>query len=203
MLILIIMKRSYANIKTESTTKIRGGHKSHAIVGVLQEAKKHAGGRPPKYSEARRPITVTLPERILRNLQSINPDRSRAIVKCVETAMEKGDPPPFKPVELIKVTPGKALILVGPNSSLRQIEWLRLVEIAPLRYLLVLPSGTAVEILEVTIQDLLRNFELDSSESVLLTELLGIIGHQRRSKSISKAELLFIDIPLRVSGRNP
>ena len=202
MLILIIMKRSYANTKMESTTKIRGGHKSHAIVGVLQEAKKHAGGRPPKYSEARRPITVTLPERILRNLQSINPDRSRAIVKCVETAMEKGDPP-VKPVELIEVSPGKALLVIGPSSCLRQIEWLHLVEIAPFRYLLVLPSGTAVEVLEVTIQDLLRNFELDSSESVLLTELLGIIGHQRRSKSISKAELLFIDIPLRVSGRNP
>ena len=202
MLILIIMKRSYANTKMESTTKIRGGHKSHAIVGVLQEAKKHAGGRPPKYSEARRPITVTLPERILRNLQSINPDRSRAIVRCVETAMEKGDPP-FKLVELIEVSPGKALLVIGPSSCLRQIEWLHLVEIAPFRYLLVLPSGTAVEILEVTIQDLLRNFELDSSESVLLTELLGIIGHQRRSKSISKAELLFIDIPLRVSGRNP
>ena len=202
MLILIIMKRSYANTKTESTTKIRGGHKSHAIVGVLQEAKKHAGGRPPKYSEARRPITVTLPERILRNLQSINPDRSRAIVRCVETAMEKGDPP-FKLVELIEVSPGKALLVIGPSSCLRQIEWLHLVEIAPFRYLLVLPSGTAVEVLEVTIQDLLRNFELDSSESVLLTELLGIIGHQRRSKSISKAELLFIDIPLRVSGRNP
>ncbi len=202
MLILIIMKRSYANTKMESTTKIRGGHKSHAIVGVLQEAKKHAGGRPPKYSEARRPITVTLPERILRNLQSINPDRSRAIVRCVETAMEKGDPP-FKLVELIEVSPGKALLVIGPSSCLRQIEWLHLVEIAPFRYLLVLPSGTAVEVLEVTIQDLLRNFELDSSESVLLTELLGIIGHQRRSKSISKAELLFIDIPLRVSGRNP
>ena len=202
MLILIIMKRSYANTKMESTTKIRGGHKSHAIVGVLQEAKKHAGGRPPKYSEARRPITVTLPERILRNLQSINPDRSRAIVRCVETAMEKGDPP-FKLVELIEVSPGKALLVIGPSSCLRQIEWLHLVEIAPFRYLLVRPSGTAVEVLEVTIQDLLRNFELDSSESVLLTELLGIIGHQRRSKSISKAELLFIDIPLRVSGRNP
>ena len=202
MLILIIMKRSYANTKTISITKIRGGHKSHAIVGVLQEAKKHAGGRPPKYSEARRPITVTLPERILRNLQSINPDRSRAIVRCVETAMEKGDPP-FKLVELIEVSPGKALLVIGPSSCLRQIEWLHLVEIAPFRYLLVLPSGTAVEVLEVTIQDLLRNFELDSSESVLLTELLGIIGHQRRSKSISKAELLFIDIPLRVSGRNP
>jgi hypothetical protein len=196
------VRRSYANTKMESTTKIRGGHKSRATAGVLQEAKKHAGGRPPKYSEARRPITVTLPERILRDLQSLNYDRSRAIVKCVETVMAEGDPP-FKPVELIEFTTGKALIVVGPSSSLRQIEWLRLVEITPFRYLLVLPSGTAVEILEVTIQDLLLNLEADSRERVLLTELLNIIGHQRRRKSISKAELLFVDIPTMVSSRNP
>lgn len=179
---------------------MRGRQKSQAVAGVLQEVKKNVGGRPPKYSETRRPITVTLPERILRDLQSINNDRSRAIVKCVETAMAKGDRA-HKLVELIELTPGKALILVGPSSSLQQIEWLRLVEITPLRYLLVLPSGTAVEVLEVTIQDLLRNLDPNSSESVLLKELLDVIGHQRRGRSITKAELLFVDIP--VSSRKP
>jgi hypothetical protein len=202
MLILILMKRSYANTKTESSTKIRSGHKSHAIAGVLQEAKKHAGGRPPKYSEARRPITVTLPERILQDLHVINHDRSRAIVKCVETVMAKGGRP-FQSVELLELTPGKALILVGPSSSLQQIEWLRLVEISPLRYLLVIPSGTAIEVLEVTIHDMLRNLEPDSSEIGMLTELLNIISHQRRGQSISKAELLFVDIPGRLSRKKP
>lgn len=196
------MKRYYVNTETKSTTKKSGGHKTHAIAGVLQEAEKHAGGRPPKYREDRRPITVTLPERILRDLQSINPDRSQAIVKCVEAAIDKCDRS-FKPVELIEFTPGKALILVGPSSSLRQIEWLHLVEITPLRYLLVIPSGTTVEALEVTIHDLLRHLETDSSESVLLTELLKVIGHQRRSKSISKAELLFVDIPSSKNNRKP
>jgi hypothetical protein len=186
----------------ESSKKRGGEHKSRASVEISQEVRKHAGGRPPKYSEPRRPITVTLPERILRELQSIDHDRSRAIVKCVEAAMDGGDRP-FKPVELIELTPGKALILVGSSPSLKQIEWLRLVEIAPLRNLLVLPSGTAVEVLEVTIQDILRNLEPDQSESILLTELLDVIRHQRRSKSISKAELLFVDIPLRGSNRKP
>lgn len=167
---------------------------SRVSAGALHEVKKRAGGRPPKYSEARRPVTVTLPERILQDLHAINHDRSRAIVKCVETVMANGDRP-FKPVELIELTPGKALIVVGPSSSLQQIEWLRLVEIAPLRYLLVLPSGTAIEVLEVAIQDLLRDLDPDSSESVLLKELMDLIGQQRRGRSITKAELLFVDIP--------
>ena len=169
-------------------------------LGTLHEVKKHAGGRPPKYSEASLPITVTLPERILQDLHSINTDRSRAIVKCVEAVMAKGDSP-FKSVELIELIRGKALIVVGQSPSLQQIEWLRLVEIAPFRFLLVLPSGTAVEVLEVTIQDLLRNLDPSSSENALLKELLDVISHQRRGHSISKAELLFIDIPDRVNSR--
>jgi hypothetical protein len=196
------MRTFDAKTKTKSTEIVRERQKSRASAGTLHEVKKNAGGRPPKYFEARRPITVTLPERILQYLQSINHDRSRAIVKCVETVMAKGDRP-FKPVELIELTSGKALIVVGPSSSLQQIEWLRLVEIAPLRYLLVIPSGTAVEVLEVTIQDLLRKLDPNSSESVMLKELLDVIGHQRRGQSLSKAELLFVDILGSVNSRKP
>jgi len=187
------MKRLYAQTQTESIKKTRVEQNPQAFEGVSLKVKKNAGGRPPKYCEARRPITVTLPERILRDLQSINPDRSRAIVKCVETAMGKGDSP-FKQIELIEFTPGKALIVTGPSSSLRQIEWLHFIEIAPFRYLLVLPSGTPVEVLEVTIQDLLAHMDPNSDETALLMELRDVIGHQRRGRSLSKAELLFVDI---------
>jgi hypothetical protein len=174
---------------------------SRAFEGEIQEAQKHAGGRPPKYDECRRPITVTLPERILRDLHSINPDRSRAIVKCVETVIGKKSGRNFKLVELIELTPGKALIVVGPSASLQQIEWLRLVEISPLRYLLVLPSGMAVEVLEVTIHDILRDLDPNNSESALLKELLDVISPQRRGGSITKADLLFVDTPIKVSSK--
>jgi hypothetical protein len=194
------MKRLYAQTKTESIKKSRVEQNPQEFEGVSLKVKKNLGGRPPKYLEARRPITVTLPERILQDLHSINPDRSKAIVKCVEAIVALGDRP-FKPVELIELTPGKALILVGHSSSLQQIEWLRLVEIAPFRYLLVLPSGTAVEVLEVTIQDLIRDLDPNSSESVMLKELLNVINHQRRGRSITKAELLFVDITGSVNSR--
>jgi hypothetical protein len=163
---------------------------SWATAGAAYKVKRSTGGRPPKYSEASRPITVTLPERILMELHAVNPDRSKAIVKCVDAIRAKDDSP-FKPVELIELTPGKKLIVVGQSSSLQQIEWLRLVEITPFRFLLVIPSGMAFEKLEVKIQDLLLN----DSERVLLQELLGVISHGRRGQGISKGELLFVDIP--------
>lgn len=155
---------------------------------------KKVGGRPPKFSEARRPVTVTLPERILKNLHSVNRDRSRAIVKCVEAVTGEGNRP-LKPVELVPVAPGKALILVSPNQSLTRIEWLRLVEITPARYLLALPTGTPVEALELAIHDLLGDLSPDDEEKGLVLDLLAVISRQRRGRAVSKAELVFVDVP--------
>jgi hypothetical protein len=172
-----------------------------ATTGRDSRREKHHGGRPPKYKEPRRPVTVTLPERILRDLAFVNPDRSRAIVKCVESAMGKNGRP-AKPVELIELTPGKALIVVGSCPVLKQIDWLRLIEIAPFRHLLVMPTGTAVEVLEVAINDLIQNLNSASPELRLLMELRDVIGSQRRGRTLSTAELLFVDMPKqRVSGR--
>lgn len=153
-----------------------------------------AGGRPPKFKEVRRPITVTLPDRILQSLERVNADRARAIVKCVEVATlgEQGD---RSPVELIEVLPGKALIVVNSDRILNRIEWLRLVEIAPARYLLVLPSGMPIERLEVELRDLLENLEPDETgEHRLLEMLQKMLVQQRRQKTVSKGELLFVDV---------
>ena len=177
------MHRSYAK-------SLNGATKKERQPGLP----KHPGGRPPKYAEPRRPITVTLPERILKGLAAVDPDRSRAIVKCVEAAERQGGRP-VKPVELIELTPGKALIVVGPCASLRRISWLRLVELVPFRFLLVLPPGTAVEVLEVALQDLLMNETPDSPDGIRLKELLGVIRSQRRGRTLSTAELLFVNVP--------
>lgn len=154
--------------------------------------RKGSGGRPPKFQETRRPITVTLPERVLHVLESVHPDRARAIVKCVEATVgvsEEGK----RGIDLVEVFPGTALILVASNRSLQKIEWLRLVEIAPARFLLVLPSGMPVERLEVEIGDLLDELPPDEeSERSLLLQLRNLIMQQRRKKSVSKGELLFL-----------
>ena len=152
-----------------------------------------AGGRPPKFCEPRRPITVTLPVRVLDKMATVDQDRARAIVKCVE-AVTGGGAHAVQSVALAEVAPGQALIVVGSKRSLSRISWLRLIEIAPARFLLVLPSGTPVESLEVAIHDLIRTLgPHDQSEHALLTELLILLGYQRRGKTLSKAELVFVD----------
>jgi hypothetical protein len=152
------------------------------------------GGRPPKFDEPRHPVTMTLPERILDRLAEIDQDRACAVVKVTEAVSNtvKGH---LKPVELIEVTPGKSLIIIGPSMALRKIPWLKMIEIAPARYLLTIPSGTPIEALEVALRDLHDTPEEENEplEKTILTELLKLISHQRRAQRLSKAEILVID----------
>lgn len=166
------------------------------VTTMTNVPQKRAGvGRPPKFQEASRPITVTLPERVLKALESVSGDRAEAIVKCVEAVVGKGSDV-LPAVELIEVIPGKALIVVGPSRLLKQTGWLRMAEIGPARYLLVLPSGTPVETLEVGIQDLIERLTPDEEgERRILSELRALLADQRRQKMVSKAELVFVDLP--------
>lgn len=151
-------------------------------------------GRPPKFREPRHPVTMTLPERILDLLTEIDPDRTRAVVKVTEAVVGTGQGK-FKPVELVEMSPGKSLIVVGPSKALKKIPWLKLIEIARTRYLLTSPSGMAIEALEVALRDLSLHPELleNKHENAILQELLNIVSHHRRSHRLSKEEILVVD----------
>lgn len=151
-------------------------------------------GRPPKFCEPRHPVTMTLPQRILDQLAEIDPDRTTAVVKVTEAVVGTNNKR-FKPVELVEMAPGKSLIVVSQNTVLKHIPWLKLIEITPARYLLTLPSGTSIEVLEVALRDLFHNPELQKNEheSIILSELLNLIGHQRRTRRLFKTEILIVE----------
>lgn len=151
-------------------------------------------GRPPKFSEPRRPVTVTLPERTLRQLAGVDRDRAKAIARAADIAAGEM-PPELPPVRVIRVGEGKALILVGRSRALARIPWLRLAEIAPAQYLLVVPTGTSVERLEVAILDQLDDLKpSESAERALLAELREQLCRNRRQSAVSKEEILLISV---------
>jgi hypothetical protein len=138
---------------------------------------------------------MTLPERVLEQLTEIDPDRACAVVKAIEAVLgtAKGA---AKPVELIEMAPGKALIVTGPSKALRVIPWLKTIEIAPARFLLTIPSGTPIEALEVALRDVANMPTEGKSEQeiAVLNELLNLIGQNRRALRLSKVEVLIINI---------
>ncbi len=154
--------------------------------------KKRRPGRPPKFKEARRPVTMTLPVRVLGILASIDPDRAQAIVKLADEAGRSAAA--RKPVEIVEVAPRRGLIVVSESAALRKIEGLRLVEIAPSRFLITVKAGLSVESIEVQLHDLIEENAAGPEETALLKELLFQIRHQRRSKAVSKEELLIISV---------
>ena len=104
------------------------------------------------------------------------------------------DAEPHKQVELVEVAPGLSIIIVAPSRLLPKIKWLRLVEVAPMRFLLTIPLGTSVDSIEVAITDLLDDVKsYDEWEHSLLSELKHLVQSLRRRGKLSKAEMLFID----------
>jgi hypothetical protein len=157
--------------------------------------RKRSGGRPRKFTEPSRPITLTLPERTLRELRCINPDPGQAIVKLASSALRNGSKE--KPlVEILKTSADMGIIVVGPSQVLSHLSFVHLVEVEPARYLLALDSGQDFKSLELAITDLLDEaMQVDRRERELIMQLLQHIKHLRRSKNISRAEILFVKSP--------
>jgi hypothetical protein len=163
---------------------------------------RNLGGRPPKYNEPSRPITVTLPESTLHQLEMIDEDRGMAIVKLARSSFVNGVPPPL--VEVVKVGSSNGLVIVGRSSTLTQIPYLHLVEVAPGRFLLAIEQGHDFRSLELTVQDLLEeDSPINEIERTLIAELLTCIRQLRRNERVSPAEILLVHLDKHAPQRHP
>jgi hypothetical protein len=156
-----------------------------------QKQRKRSGGRPPKFAEPSRPITLTLPERTLDELRQVDADPGRAIVKLAAWALQNnGKHEPL--VEIVRSSDEVGIIVIGPCRALAQIPFLHLVEVGPARYLLALDFGHDFKSLEIAVRDIVEDLPLtDTRERHLLRELLERMKHLRKSDAICRAEILF------------
>lgn len=161
---------------------------------ATKKAIRHPGGRPRKFDEPSHPVTVTLPERTLRQLASIDHDRARAIVRATDMALPN-EVPPQKLVEIVEVAPNLGLLVVPPSKFLKKIKLLRLVEVAPSRFLLTIPSGTSPTEIEVALGDMANDLpDTEARERAIIFEIVTQLRRLRRSAQMSKAEILLVAI---------
>lgn len=150
------------------------------------------GGRPRKFGEPSQPVTVTLPDRILGMLRRIDTDRAKAIVKVVDHLSGATVRNPLH-VETVEMAPGVGLVLVPAAVSLRRLSWLKMIEVAPNRYLLAVLPGTSVEQIEIAILDLIEDARHSMpDEAPLLEEIRAELALVRRGERLSKAEILCV-----------
>lgn len=161
---------------------------------------KSRGGRPAKFPEPSRPVTVTLPERVLRMLAAVDSDRAKAIVKLAGAQLSvAGASLPL--VATVKIAEGKAIILVGYSAQLKRFPWLRLIEVAPGRHLISIQSGTSIESMEVALHDLLDDLPRDRTpDREILETLMRIVRASRRTKATTKEEIFIVSTD---DGRDP
>ena len=149
------------------------------------------GGRPAKFAEPSRPVTVTLPLRILDRLAGIDADRAKAIVRAVDDAL--GTPADSSPVREMPVNAEENLLTIADNRFLRRIPWLTLVPVAPGRHLISLKPGVPVEKLEVTLGDLIdAPSDATPSELDALRQLLDHLRTPRRNRAVRAESILVI-----------
>ena len=150
------------------------------------------GGRPAKFDEPSRPVTVTLPNRILDRLAEIDTDRARAIVKATEAVLGAA-PVRTEVVRELRFDRDETLLTVTDNGLLRSIPWLTMIEIAPGRHLISLKKDASIEKLEVTLCDLLdAHPDAAPSERRTLERLVECIRTPRRNRALRTEEILVI-----------
>lgn len=157
------------------------------------ESSINKGGRPPKFSEPSRPVTVTLPISILEQLATIDGDRAKAIVKATQSALGGGENAPAPSVRELPINAEENLLVVADNRILRQIPWLTLIEVAPGRHLLSLKAGMSLEKLEVTLGDFIDDpKDATPAELDQLRHLLDCLRTPRRNRAVRTEEILVI-----------
>lgn len=87
-------------------------------------------GRKPKFKEPSSSITITLPDRILKQLQTIDADRAKAIVKCVDKGLVLVKPR-HNNIEVIEISEKEGVMVAGPCKVLETVPWIKLIEEAP------------------------------------------------------------------------
>jgi hypothetical protein len=139
-------------------------------------------------------VTVTLPEETLARLAELDGDRALAIVRATELAVASLEGRAVPAVEVQEVSTKTGVITVPASPALLALRGVRLIEIRPSRYLIVLEPGTALAEVEISVLDALEGLAPEGQDHAVLAELLRSLRASRRSERARTGELILVDI---------
>ena len=137
-------------------------------------------GRPRKFAEPTRVVTLTLPESVIAGLTRIHADLGRAVAGLVGAE----PPAPRRAAELV-VFGNRAVISVRPTPSLERRIGVELVPMPDGRALISFDSPHSVAELELNIQDALDDRDLPGEDRLVFEAIRDILRDARRSKDVA------------------
>ena len=138
-------------------------------------------GRPRKFTEPSRPVTLTLPEHIITALDAIDHDLSRAVVRLTQPQLAEQ---PHPPAELVSFG-SRAVIVVNPTRTLEQRTGVMLVPLSDGRALIAFDDSMTANRLELVIQDVLEEEDLPPEDARIFEGIRALLRDARRSETVS------------------
>lgn len=160
---------------------------------MAMSGKRSPLGRKPKFQEPSSSITITLPDRILKKISTIDTDRAKGIVKCVENTLAENKK---SHVNVLKISDKEGILTVGPCKLLNDIPHIKLIEISPLHYIISKPVGTPIETIEIALIDMIEKISAEQHEERdILMKIRNHIKMHREKDSLQTREIILLDIP--------
>jgi len=141
-------------------------------------------GRPRKFTVPARPVTLTLPEHIIRALAAVDNDLSRAVVRLAQPEVAKQ---PHPPAELATFGP-RSVIVVNPTRTLERYPGVMLVHLPDGRALISFDQSMTLAGLELMIADALEDRALPPGDRGVLEAVGAILRTARRSPDTTLAQ---------------
>jgi hypothetical protein len=155
-------------------------------------------GRPRKFTLPSRPVTLTLPDRVIDALGAVDPDLSRAVVRLAQPELAKR---PHPPAEL--ATFGRrSVIVVNPTRTLDRQPGVALVHLPDGRALISFDQTTTIAGLELMIADALDGDGLSKQDRGIFEAIAGILRSARRSDTTTLAQRNIIVVESRRRTRS-
>lgn len=150
------------------------------MAGTVIPAVKPRRGRPRKFAEPSRAVTLTLPESVIEALETIDRDLSRAVVRLASPAVARQPHPPAEVVPFGR----RAVIVVNPTKTLEQRTGVVLVPIPDGRALISFDGTMTAAQLELLIQDALDQHDLPDDDAVVFEGIRDALRDARRSAGV-------------------
>jgi hypothetical protein len=152
-------------------------------------------GRPRKFDQPSRGVTLTLPESVIERLGRINPDLSLAVADLVT---RRASPAPRAPAELT-VFGRRAVITVTPTPGLERRAGVELIPLADGRALISFEQARSEADVELLLDDAILDASLDEDERQLFESISALLKEARRSESVAclRRSILVLERPAR------
>lgn len=138
-------------------------------------------GRPRKFNRPSRAVTLTLPDDVVAALQAIDGDLSRAIVRAVQPLVSDGP----RPAAELTTFGDKAVIVVPPNRTLRELTGVELVPLSDGRALISFDDRLSIPEIELRLRDALADPAFERDDRVVFEALADILSTARRAEGVS------------------